>query len=265
MFSQIIRVMASAHRLGNRINYWLWLMLSMVSLGIIGCEGNVNIQGAHQIVRVNEDLSGTLTRGVALSPYDYNLASSYYSDPVDKIGRDVATTLGWSNYTTSHNSDSQNEWINVTANFSGSYGLYALMTEITSDEDEGAGGGRPGADNPGLSLTLDEDWRRKRYRYEGTLIALEATGATVPATAYAKLPGAIVSTNGRILSDGQMVAWEWGQYDYVPYYLETEIVKVEDEMIYGAVGGAVLLLLLIVIIFVKRRKPKEKSPEDIGY
>ena len=206
-----------------RKNAAILFALAMLVFGLAGCGSVVQVQAAQQTVIVNEDLSGTIKVGVAYTTSDFNALQNSY-DIVSLTSAQLADVTGWQSYDTDTFQESGYQWVTVTHNFGNVEEFYSLISagSLVSDTTSGAGGSGGGTQYPPLSLQKTNGIFKTEYRFENTLIALAATNATIPTTLQVQLPGKIVSTNGRILSDGKTVEWEWGAYDYVPVVLVTE-------------------------------------------
>lgn len=233
-----------------KLRKW-WLLIFLLSFLLSSCTG-LNIAAGDQTIIVNRDLSGTISRSIALSPIDYNQVRDYtdLSDPSEYIAQDLAEVLGWSSYTSDYWQEDGYEWISVTAEFSSPEELYELMRKVSSDISIGSGGAAGAAgelndeDFPPFSLSKTERLFYTEYRMEGTLIALAATGASMnKSTFHAQLPGRIIEeeTNGQIMPDGETVVWNWGRYDYVPHYHVTRTTR------FSRVFGAMMLFGLCAI------------------
>jgi hypothetical protein len=206
-----------------RKNAAILFALAMLAFGLAGCGSVVQVQAAQQTVIVNEDLSGTIKVGVAYTTSDFNALQNSY-DIVSLTSAQLADVTGWQSYDTDTFQESGYQWVTVTHSFGSVEEFYSLISagSLVSDTTSGAGGSEGGTQYPPLSLQKTNGIFKTEYRFENTLIALAATNATIPTTLQVQLPGKIVSTNGRILSDGKTVEWEWGAYDYVPVVLVTE-------------------------------------------
>lgn len=206
-----------------RKNAAILFTLAMLVFGLAGCGSVVQAQAAQQTIIVNEDLSGTIKVGVAYTTSDFNALQNSY-DIVSLTSAQLADVTGWQSYDTDTFQESGYQWVTVTHRFGSVEEFYSLISagSLVSDTTSGAGGSEGGTQYPPLSLQKANRIFKTEYRFENTLIALAATNATIPTTLQVQLPGKIVSTNGRILSDGKTVEWEWGAYDYVPVVLVTE-------------------------------------------
>lgn len=103
---------------------------------------------ANQTIIVNEDLSGSISRSIALAETEYEQVGSYYglADPSGYIAQDMAQNLYWSVYESDRWSDNNSESIRVTAQFSNPK-TYDLMNAVFSDTSEGRGGSTDGIRN----------------------------------------------------------------------------------------------------------------------
>lgn len=254
-------------RLLYKVNIrWFFLLLSIVLLS--GCTG-MNIAAANQTIVVNEDLSGTISRSIALLAHDFDQVGAYYglSNPSDLIAQDMAENLYWTSYESDHWQEDGYEWIQVTAQFTDPDELYDLMNAVFSDTAEGSGGAAGSSDGlndeefPPFLVSKSEHLFYTEYRLEGTLLALEATGASIhESTFHAQLPGKIITqdTDGQIFPDGQTVAWKWGRYDYVPYHLVTRVTNTGRIFLFAVLFG-VILALIIGVIAIRRRSKADPS------
>ena len=204
-------------------NVAILFALSILLFGLAGCGSVVQVQAAQQTVIVNEDLSGTIKVGVAYTTSDFNALQNSY-DIVSLTSAQLADVTGWQSYDTDTFQESGYQWVTVTHNFGNVEEFYSLISagSLVSDTTSGAGGSEGGTQYPPLSLQRKSGLFKTQYRYENTLIAMAATNATIPTILQVRLPGKIVSTNGKILEDGKTVEWDWGAYDYVPVVLVTE-------------------------------------------
>ncbi len=233
------------------------LIILVMALVINGCATDIRIKAASETIVVNEDLSGQVSQAIALTTYDFEQAGFYYSTttPEVNIAQSLAEDFGWTNYDYRYWTEGTNEWVEITQPFATPDELYQFLGATFSDTSAGAGGSGSSAtglnvdDFPAFSLTREEKLFWIEYRLEGTLIALEATGATIEqATLYTRLPGTIRTsdTDGRVLEDGQTVAWEWGQFDYVPHHHVTTMPHWRNIIL--ALGGLGILVGGMVVI-----------------
>ena len=240
-------------------NVAILFALSILLFGLAGCGSVVQVQAAQQTVIVNEDLSGTIKVGVAYTTSDFNPLQNSY-DIVSLTSAQLADVTGWQSYDTDTFQESGYQWVTVTHNFGNVEEFYSLISagSLVSDTTSGAGGSEGGTQYPPLSLQRKSGLFKTQYRYENTLIAMAATNATIPTILQVRLPGKIVSTNGKILEDGKTVEWDWGAYDYVPVVLVTETTNTTG-IILTVLGLSCLCFsglagMAVVIYFLRRKK-----------
>lgn len=226
-----------------------------------GCVESFTADYGRQILRVNRDLSGTFTRGLALSDYDWNQAAMYYgdSDPADTLARTIADNMGWFEFDYEYSQGGGYHWVDVTTEFSSPDELFILIESVTSKQPGGSGGSGSESDLPYYSITMEDGFFRDTYYLQGTLLPLGNTGGAYEATYYAELPGKIVETNGRILDDN-LVAWDWGYNDFVPYRLTTQVPNTGNIVLTVLVGIGILVGL--GIFWVQKHQPLPKDPVE---
>lgn len=248
----------------NHGTRWIYCILFMCVALLTGCVGSFTADYGRQILRVNEDLSGTFTRGMALSDYDWNQAAMYYNDgePSDAIARSIAQNMEWLEFTHVYYQEGGYHWVEVTTEFASPDELFVLIESVTSDKPEGSGGSGSESDLPYYDITREDGFFQDTYHLQGTLLPLGNTGAAYEATYYAQLPGEIVETNGRIL-ENNMVAWDWGYYDFVPYKLTTRVPNTTNIVLTVVWGIGILVGVGVWWAKKQQQSPKLSSEQNL--